>query len=264
MNVAFWSCMPGVSSTSASMLAIALSAAVDRKIQCSVMQLHFADNGLFKYIMDFAKSDSPLMENTGIDALARASRQSIISQEDVIDCTFSFIEKRLNVFTATGIKNERIYQSGIMDVMETMFSGMNDTFKLNLIDVPAGDNLYAKAALALADVVVVCLPQMQWIVDMCLERYSFDDKKVFYVFGRYDAKHSVTIMAESLGKHIKPSLIGAVPYNTDYANAMNSSKVIGFYLGNTNCKSHDPNYGFISRTKETTNKLLKLCGLGKG
>lgn len=267
MNIVFWSPFAGVSKVSCDLMAVALSTAIHHKVVCSVMQMQFNNNGLMNCM--FQESDSKAVtyfENTGIDALVRAVNSGGVNKEVVEDCSFSFVERRLNVFTKTAAIDKHTYKSDLLQSMEDMFDALNDTFKINYIDVPAGVNECSEKALKLADVVIVCLPQSEWMIKDYLNRFSFGDKKVFHLFGDYDSKQYVntTNVVWKNYKQFSKKYVGVVPHCYGYANDCNRGRAIAYFAQNEKAKKSDPNYEFISEVNETTKKILKICGLNKG
>lgn len=266
MNVVFWSWFPGAACVSSSALALALSTAIDHKVTCSLMQLHFQNNGLFNYIIPPADSkEISYFENTGVDSLIRTTRGNAVTNEDIVNCSFSFAEQRLNVFTATSMKDEIVYRNGFIDASENLFNALNGAFKVNYIDAPAGINDYSKVALQLADIIVICIPQTTWSINYFFKHFQFPGKKLFFLFGNYDKKASVSVHNVSMAhrKVMKNSNTGYVLHSTEYANEMNHSRSISFYLRNTKCKTSDSNFAFMDGTRKTSAKLLKMCGFNK-
>lgn len=265
MNVVFWSPFAGSAGVSSTMVAIALSTAMHHRTTCSIMQLQFKDNGLLNTIFQTVdRTEITYFENTGVDSLVRVANSGSITKDDVLNSSFSFIEKRLNVFSKTASVDEHMYMSDLLKAMEGMFEALNDTFKVNYIDVPAGNNECARQAIELADAVVVCLPQSTWQLDSFFEQYKLS--KAFYVLGNYDEKQylSYTNVLWKYRANMSASKSGVIPHCSGFADECNRSRVISYYAHNDECKSKDPNFQFISEVNKTTEKLLKVCGVNGG
>lgn len=266
MNVVFWSCVPGMASVSSSLLATALSTAVSQHFRCSITQLQLKNNGLLPaVIIPSDSSGAAHFENVGIDALIRVARGGICHPEDVEGTAFSFIGKKLNVITESRQRKEGVYQNDLLPQLPQIFNLLNVAFRLNFIDVPAGVNVYSRQALELADIIVVCLPQTKWVVDYFFENYQFNKNKMFFLFGNYDSAQSVNV--KNVMRHHPRIMTGKacsfIPHSTDYANAMNNSKTISFFMQNAKCNSNDSNYGFIKGCEDTAGKIIKMCGMGE-
>lgn len=267
MLVAFWSPFSGAGATSACVLATALATAVDKRITCSLMQVGYKDNCLFKYFMPTADERTRLsiFENTGVDALLRHSIDKVAKVEDVQDCSFSFVEKRLNVFTPSTIGTEGLYCDDLQKSVKNMFKALCGAYRLNYVDVPAGVNFYSSLALPLADLIVVCLPQNKWQIREYTEQFSFVSKKVVTVLGDYDAKCSVGPMNLALeNKAIAFGKTGVIPHNTEFMESLNASSAISFYLKNCKCTRVDGNFNFIVQTRKVVEKILTGSSTDRG
>lgn len=264
MLVAFWSPFQGLGAVSSDVLATVLATTISHKRSCSLMQLAYEDNGLFEYFMPTQDSNVgiSIFENTGIDALLRNTRGKTASPDEVIDSSFSFVEKKLNVFTPTRMSTEAIYVDGLLESFNNVAHSINDVFPLNFVDVPAGMSVYAKMIIPIADVVVVCLPQTKWAIEAYLKKYKIEGPKVLHVISEYDEKQSLNLFNLSFKyRHeFNGGLIG-IPHCSDYANACSLGKAVGFYLENANCTKQDVNYSFILSTKRIASEILKLCGI---
>lgn len=264
MNVVFWSYLPGVSSVSSSMLAMSLSTTIKHKIKCSVMQLQYSHNYLQEYLIDSRdNTEDSYFQNMGIDYLMRAAHSNTANEENVNDFSLSFIDQYFNYFPRTSAVDERVYKNDLTESSEEMFKVLNDGFKLNFIDVPAGVNHYSKIAMANADVIVVCLPQSKPIIDAYFNEIDLARDKTFYLFTEYDPKQK--LLLSNICKQHKATIseknCGVVPYNTRYGDALSTHHAISFYYQNLKCKMSDPNYSFISKVNASAGKLIKLCGL---
>lgn len=264
MLVAFWSPFQGLGAVSSDILATVLATTVGYKRSCSLMQLAYEDNGLFEYFMPTQDSNVgiSIFENTGIDALLRNTRGKTASPDEVIDSSFSFAEKRLNVFTPTRMSTEAIYVDGLLESFDNVVHSVDEVFSLNFVDVPAGMSMYAKMVIPMADVVVVCLPQIKWAVETYLKKYKIEGSNVLYVISEYDAKQSMNLFNLSFkyGHGFNGKLL-SLPHCSDYANACSLGRAVGFYLENVNCTKQDENYPFILSTKKIATEVLKLCGI---
>ena len=266
MNVIFWSAFPGVSGVSSSMLSIALCTAAEYRIRCSVSQLHFGANGLLQPLIVTNEESAQFFENTGIGALIRATKGGAASTETVESCSFSFIEKKLNVFTKAKAVDEHIYENDLLSSIDKVFESLNGTFKVNFIDVPAGVNAYSKAAIKHADYVVICLPQSEWMINEFFDKFALPKEKVFYLFGNYDPLQYINVNNFSW-KHKKEITRGrcaAIPHCTDFANHLNKSRAIAFFTQNLAAKPKDANFQYMRETKRATNSILRMCGVLKG
>ena len=267
MNVVFWSLLPGQSAVSANALAVAMSTAIDHKVKCSLLQLQYENNGLFNYLFPPSdKKEIAMFENTGIDALIRSTSGSPATQERVEDCSFSFVQRRLNIFTPSTLVAESVYSEALLQSSRNLFESLNLSFKLNFVDVPGGMNKYSKVGIDNADVLVVCLPQSEWVVAKFFETVELpEEKKVLYLFGDYDKTKRFNTMkfAMKYRKKVKLTDVLTIPHCIEYADAMNESTCINFYMRNVESKKDDVNRSFVDGCKDASSKILRVCGYSK-
>lgn len=265
MNIVFWSPYSGTA-VSSSALAMALVTAIEKHIDCSIMQLHYSDNGLFNYFMPETDSKQiSMFENTGIDALLRSTRTGVAPSDVVRNCSFAYLDNLFNAFSGTKMQTEKVYQMGFLASADKAFAALNDTFRLNFIDTPAGVNSYSDKALLLADLIVVCLPQTIWKVTDFFKMFSLPPKKVVYMLSDFDkcrtlTPQKLTTMSQTVNNFGKNVI--SIPHNPEFANSIDNHVAIQFFLRNSKADKFDSNYEFINSCKKSCNKLLKLCGYG--
>ena len=81
--------------------------------------------------------------------------------------------------------------------------------------------------------------------------FSEIQKKAFYVIGNYDP-HSEITKHDIVKRFGLPGfMVGTIPYNRRFADALTKGKVISFLLRNYECGKENVNYDFISAVKET-------------
>lgn len=265
MNVVFWSSMPGMSAVSSSLLATALATAAVHKVKCSVTQLQYKNNGLFSSVITSSDSDSILhFENVGIDALMRLACGGEPGTGDaVMDVGFAYISGNLNLFVESKQENELVYKNDLIPMIPNMFDIMQEAFRVNFIDVPAGINDYSREALTHADVIVVCLPSSRVVVERFFAECDFPKEKLFILLGDYHEGSNVSPRTIHNQYKSRTSIkqMSCIKHCTEYANAMNLSKSVSFFLSNLNSTKGDSCRAFIDSCNETAGKILSLCGV---
>lgn len=260
MNVVFWSSVPGMSAVSSSMLGTALATAIVHKVKCSVTQLQLTGNNLFPAIITPDDNESiQMFENVGIDALIRmACGGEVIQGNEISDVGFSFAGGKFNVFAESKQKNEEVYKSDLLPVLPHLLELLDNAFKINFIDVPAGLNAYSKEALQNADIIVVCLPAVKSVIQQFFDDYQFPKERLFIMLGNHDAGSNVnagTVYANFRNRVHRNNIIEIV-HCTEYANAMNNGKVLAFFAQNINSAKQDSCNAFIRSCSESAMKLL--------
>lgn len=260
MIVAFWSPFAG-SSTSSTLLATAIVTAASCRTRCSVMSLGYDTESIFPYFMPNESSELHLFENTGIDALFRTSKNKVATVQEVEDCSFSFLENKLNVFTQSNVATEVLYYDNLKSAVANVFEGLRNTYAVSFVDTASEVNKYSKEVLNLADLVVICLPQTQYKIDKFFKDYDFKGSNVMYVIGNYDDRQKTKafkiMMQYTVGK--KCGQVLTLPNNPEYADSMNNREAIRYFLRNIECTQKDPNYHFIQSSTKIAKDILKRC-----
>lgn len=260
MIVAFWSPFAG-STTSSTLLATAIATAAVCKTRCSVMSVGYATESFFPYFMPLESSELHLFENTGIDALFRTSKNKVASVQEVEDCSFSFLENKLNVFTPSNVATEVLYYDSLNSALANAFDGMRNAYPISFVDVASGINKYSKEVLNLADFVVICLPQTQYKIDKFFNEYDFKGSNVMYVMGNYDDRQKTkafkVMFKYTTGK--KCGQVLTLPNNPEFADSLNSREAVRYFLRNVECDLKDPNFKFIQSSCQIAKSILKRC-----
>lgn len=259
MNIVFWSFLPGVSNVSSSALVTSILTATAYRVKCSVLQLHHKDNLLTRPILFDDLNDSTFGDN-GMDALIRCVSSGKAEAADIEDSCFSFIEQRYNVFTPTTIHDEHIYKDNVLRSMDKIFEALNKTFKINFIDVPAGDNPYSRKALGLADYIVVCLPQSDFHINRILKSVSLPKDKTFYLITDFDGSQHLSKrnIIWKYKDYLNNNNCAVIPHSSSLADSLNTNKIIAFIAENVNSGKSDKNFDFISNTKKSVGRMLKF------
>ena len=119
-------------------------------------------------------------------------------------------------------------------------------------------------ALKLADVIVVCLPQEEWILNYFFSKYDLKHSKIFYLFGNYDQKSNRNLGTLLKNRKYRGKLnsknTAFVAHDIDYANALNSSDLVTFFQSGILSKKN-PNHEFFASVHDATRKLLTFAGV---
>ena len=259
MNVVFWSFLPGVSRVSSSMLVTSILTATAFRTKCSILQLHHKNNLLTRPVL-FADLNESTFGDNGIDALIRSVGSGKAEIADVEDASFSFIEQRFNVFIPTKVRDEKIYQENLLKSFDKILKALDSAFKINFIDVPAGDNPYSRKALAYADYIVVCLPQSDYHIDRILKSVKLPKDKTFYLISDFDGGQylSKRNIMWKYRENLNNNNCAVIPHCSGLADSLNTNKVIAFIAENINSKKTDKNFEFINNTKKSVEKMLKF------
>ena len=262
MKIVFWSCLNGHTRITSSACAIATAAAVFQKKDCSLIQTHYNNDPLINQF--FANIDSEVvsyLNGSGVDSLIRNVKSELLGAEETRRCAFSFVNGRLNLFAGSSVKNKDVFDGELLPVVTGCMQALDGAFEVSFVDAAPGASPLAAEAVKAADLVVVGLSQSNNINDYLFEHYAFPKGKAFYVFGDYDANQSCNIknLERRYHKKVSPKSVGCVPHSSEFADALNTGRIISFFLRNEDCKPGDSNYEFFSEVRKTTEKILQCA-----
>lgn len=252
--------MPGHAKVTSSMCAIASYCAITKNIDCGLLQAHFNNDPLINQFFSNVDSEvAAYLSNSGVDSLMRNVKSGSLAEESIRGCTFSFSNGKLNLFAGTNSRNKTVFENDMLPILPACVKAMDATFDISFIDAPSGAGPLAVEAIRSADLVVVCLPQNYNILDYLFKNYELPKGKVFYLFGDYDSRQVCNIknvVRRYRGK-ISLNSVGCIPHSTEYADALNTGKLISFFYKNSKCQKSDSNYEFIESVSSTAERLIK-------
>lgn len=265
MNIAFWSCMPGHAAVSSSMLSLACSCAADQKFFTAVLQTQFKKNNLqYPFFKLSDKANVEQYNHVGMDNLIRTVKGGDVSG-GVETCAFSFLGSKLSVYPQSSNLDGKAYYNSLIESIPLMFKSLSSTFDLAFIDTAGGNDPASWKALQNADKIVICLPQESWIVNYLFKKYTFDQSKVFYLFGDYDPKKAVTVGSVTKSKQFKGKFnsknTAFIAHDVDFANALDTSDLTKFFVRGLGCNKSNPNYEYFNSVQNATKKLLTFAGV---
>lgn len=257
--------MPGHASVSSNLLSIACSCAGYQKFSTGILQTQFNKNNL-QYPF-FKRSDKENVErynSTGMDALIRTVKGGDIAG-GVETCAISFMDSKLSVYPQSTNFDSQAYFTGLLKILPSALESLDNVFDLTLIDTYGGNNKLSMLALNNADVIVVCLPQEDWVVNYFFDKYKFNQEKVFYLFGNYNTKSIInlpTLMrSREYGRKLNSKNSAYIAHDIDFANSLCSSNLVQFFVRGMNCDKSNPNYEYFKSVHTATQKLLSFAGI---
>lgn len=234
--VLFWSPFHGQGQTS-NLHAIALCASYIYGKRVLLMQTQFDKNNLESPLIgqNIDKKlayDNPLFQDIGLDMAVTYSNMNRLTKNVLESCCISFADSRLLLLPGTETKNRESFDRDIAKAVGRMIRKSDEYFDLMLIDANSGEDDLSLKLMNLADLIVVNLAQRRYVLDKLFMDYGeiLLDKRVFYLFGNYDAcsVYNISNCRRKYKKYIKKHNSGVIPYSTRYLDAQNESTVLDF------------------------------------
>lgn len=261
MNIVFWSLSHGLSSVSASLLAVSGFTAGLTSKRVTIMQTQFSGNYLMPALLNDDLNDQAF-SSVGIDQLIRLAQSGMITKDSVESSTFGFMDGRINIVPGTNNSDRSLYVQSFVSHAEQILSGLDSVFDYTFIDVPAGANPISRVLLPLADVVCVCLPQNTLMLNDVIKNLpNLPKEKVYYLIGNYDAKSSLSLTNIML-KHRKifnKRNLGCIAHCSAFMDAMSGKKSLSFLMQNVEAAKGDNNLAFSHSVKDAVNGLTAIC-----
>lgn len=272
MKIAFWGYKPGSCRVTASAVALSCYAGAVKGKTSGLFQLSSSwENNLQTPFLDVSLLSAENFQNTGIDSLLRVVKTGDNNADAYITTSFSFIEKKVNMYVPTLTDNLAGYYKDMYENLEGTFDALDRVSDLVICDagsdagvqIGKGDPLNIKA-LSLADVIVICLPQ-----DITRIKYFFDNihinnsKFLYLITDYYDEKSTtLTTLKKRFPKLLKDKNLACLHHNIEFSDALEASKISRYFLTNTEPSKKDNAYSFIKDCETIYNKINRI-NLGK-
>lgn len=264
MQIVFWSCMPGHAAVSSSMLSLACSCGAYQRYNTAVLQLQYKKNNIqYPFFKMSDKENVEQFNSAGMDALIRTAKGGSIGG-GAETTAISFFDKKVSVIPQSTNTDGNAYYTSLYQTLPLIFKSLDSAFDISFIDTTAGNDPLTMEALKLADVIVVCLPQEEWILNYFFSKYDLKHSKIFYLFGNYDQKSNRNLGTLLKNRKYRGKLnsknTAFVEHDIDYANALNSSDLVAFFQSGILSKKN-PNHEFFASVHDATRKLLTFAGV---
>ena len=267
MKALFWSPVHGQAGTTSNMLAIALIVGLYYRKTGLITQTHFNFNNLEAPLLEANAGNKhyrKFFREIGIDALARNFKLEKLTKEWLDYCCIEIANTNMTLLPGTTqtIRESFDYEMDILmlPLLKVMEGYTNHIF----IDISSGNNPLSMKLMKEADIVVVNLSQNMSIIDHFFENYKEAlPAKIFYLIGNYDdrSKYNLANIRRRYSSYMNNKNSGVIPYNTGYRDAQIDGRAADFIRSNLLCRRMDPNYYFIKKSINASEKLLKLAGV---
>lgn len=266
MKIVFWSCFPGHARVTSNLVACALSSVVDHNYTVGLLQAQYKNNNLQGCFLNDTAVESingEYYQDTGIDSLIRNVIAGSTAKDQIAGCSYSFLQQKLNLYAKTASRDPNVYYKGLTKVLPQLLLDVDEVFDFTFIDTLAGANKLSSGVIQEANMVVVCLPQVQWIIDYFFSNYKVAASNIFYVFGDYDPgrKLNLKTLQKMYKKKFTKTNCAYILHNPEFSDAMDSHEIISFYLSHRNAGKKDSNLAFMQSVRDCTTKMLKHAGI---
>ena len=264
MNIVFWSKASGRGATSGNMLAVSIMSSLVYSVKGILVQLDYCSRSIDD-VFSNRKHTNLIMEEyayynqKGIDELidkCQLKDLDILDMKEniipVMDTNMSYLptSKRIR----SGINEKEMVQSS-----KAIMNLLNQVGQYNFIDCVNGDRQLSKTILRNADVIVVNICQGMNLEEIIRDKSIM--KKAVFLVGRYDDKSNDNVFEIRKKYGIDKELIGVIPYNIGFHDAIEEGKVVNYFIKNISAKRNNTNFSFINSVFRSANIVLRKAGI---
>ncbi len=275
MKIAFWSSAMGSSGVTSNLACISIASAMEYSYKSILIENHYQKNKLGNILLyqkaNYIERVKNYQFSSGMDYLidqfstGKYNYESFHSLPETDPYPFQVIkEASLEILYNTLYYIPASYQfnpetfdynlygniKGILDAAE----GFAD---ITYIDTSYQNNLSSKIILEEADLVVVNLIQNPSMIQYFFDNYSSILNKSVFLISSYNKNSNLNLDKISKAHSIGRPSIAAIPYNSEYQQALSQGTVVEFLSRNYTCKRKSPNYSFIRCVKKAATMIIK-------
>lgn len=259
MKIAFWSPVhgqSGVSTATAATAAVLALSNPDEKVLLMHNQLSYVT--LERYL-GLSESTDNFIEK-GIDPIIRLTKSGQLEADAVCDYTDSLLDdNNLDILTGSSHNRETI-QDNIEEIMKDAIGVANQYYDYVIIDTHSGyENKTTREILDYVDLVVVCLSQNLYVIDMASDiDEKLNIKTHINLVGQYDNESSYTYSNISSKYKLSKESIYFLPYSTALKDALNKGNLLEFIYSNLEATKNDMCFEVIDALKTITLTIKQM------
>lgn len=256
MKIAFWSNSPGKSGVTGNLSCMSILSAIYQPSEMVLFENHSNINNLGSTFLNqnsydkLQEKNSYFVENGLGRILSYCDVGDVVNSGMIYRTCLSVFDQRVFYLPAGGMNRELMeyrLNRHILDVMNLLerFCGTV------CVDISSSSLESSRKILKEADMIVVNLCQNHQLLSHFFRNFSEIRKKAFYVIGNYDSE-SVIKKSDIVQRFGLPgNMVGTIPYNRRFADALTKGTVVSFLLKNYSCGADNVNYEFMAASKET-------------
>lgn len=256
MKIAFWSNSPGKSGVTGNLSCLSIVSAMYQPSEMVLFENHVNMNNLGSTFLNqnsynrLQEKHSYFVENGLGRILSYCDMGNLVNDGMVYRSCLSVFNQRV-FYLPTGGTNQDLMEYRLKRHAGEVMAMLEQVYPIVCIDISSSSLDSSRKILKEADLVVVNLCQNNQQLSHFFRNFSEIQKKAFYVIGNYDSKSEIT-KSEIVKRFGLPGyMVGTIPYNRRFADALTKGRVIPFLLRYYDCGKENANYEFMSAVKET-------------
>ncbi len=256
MKIAFWSNSPGKSGVTGNLSCISILSAMIQPSKMVLFENHSNINNLGSMFLnqnsyDKLKEENSYFVENGLGRILNCCDMGDdVSSGIVLRTCLSVFDQRVFYLPPGGMNRDLLefrlnrHAENVMDLLEQVCGTV-------CVDLSSSSLESSRKILKEADLIVVNLCQNDQLLSHFFRNFSEIRKKAFYIIGNYDPE-SIIRKSDIVRRFgISGNMVGTIPYNRRFADALTKGNVVTYLLKNFSCGADNINYEFISAAKET-------------
>lgn len=255
--ITFWGVEKGKTAATSSCLAFSTYMAVNYNVRSLLAHTQFRNPTLENAFKAQAAHE---LDNSefGADGLERLHRSKILQPNLIRNYTVPVIQDRLDILPGT--RRQKHHFEQLNDFHIQIWGITDKQYEVTVIDVESGDAPLSKSVMDAADVNVVMLNQNYHLLSEYLKEREWDKSKTLFVVGSYDPESRAKIANMERSFRMKNQIF-AVPYHTEFKDAINTGEILNFFLRYRYQDKGSKHYSFFSEVHRFTESILKMAGV---
>ncbi len=262
LKIAFWSNTRGRCGVTANMVctsALITKLGISRNI---LLENHYGYHNIAQMLLP-QEQVAELKEcgnyygNYGIEYVLKRLYGGESGDELLRQAAISLLCKGLYYLPQSYIVNKEVFNYEFNLAYKELFQCLEEFAKYIFVDIEQNQNLTSNAILSDADLIVVNLTQDIRILREFFDNYPSIQEKSVYLIGAYQPELSWSYRKICYEFHIRQDKIGMIPYNMEFADAMENGRTLQFLNRNYEKASGRENAYFMNKCKKAAVMIRK-------
>ena len=248
--ITFWSPYSGQARVTSTMCAVAGAFGIQYpELELALSHINQATRDLEDRLEYWVSKEErkELYERTGLSSMSLNYMQAVLTSEKIRHCAIPLMMKSLYLFPGMGrrdISEELLYQ--------LLAGHLREEFAAVFLDLGSERTELSIRLRAAADLSVIVMPQglPHWERTVSEEEKCFAEANVGFMLGGTLAKSRYSRGYYSRWRKCKGKILGEIPMNAGYLDAMSEGRTLEFFLRNQWVEKKEENYEFMVQAKK--------------
>lgn len=263
MKIAFWSNCSGRAGTTSNMACISVLCSMLNQTKSVLFENHYNLNGLEQAFINQRREHQLLLreelsyyDQTGLEGLIRRVHSNYTYEKVMEDIALKFFNDYIYYLPKNHNMNQQYIEFELNQVIKPLFGFLDQMFDMVFVDTAFHQTLSTKSILDEVQLVVVNLCQNKHVLDHFFSNYSSLIEKSIFLIGNYQEQSRLNLKNIRRKYQLPKEQIGIIPFNLEFADAVNNGGVVEYLTRNLICGRQDDNYYFISQAKHAAELIM--------